>query len=121
MFQPLQEMVPVVAAVAASGLPMGILSNTCQAHWQLLGRSGYESLRHNFAARVLSFEVGGMKPAELIYQAAEQQAAVPPPSLLFFDDRPENVAAAQLRGWQAHRFTDADSTLDILRQARVVG
>lgn len=120
MFSPLMEMVPVVQAVAASGVPMGILSNTCRAHWQLLQRGGYSSLQQPYATQVLSFEVGSMKPAAPIYVAAEQQAAVPPESLLFFDDRADNVAAAQQRRWQAHLFTDAESALDVLRQTGVL-
>ncbi len=49
------------------------------------------------------------KPAQRIYEIAEERSGRGGPALFFTDDNPNNIAAAQLRGWDAHLFTDAAS------------
>jgi glucose-1-phosphatase len=115
MFDPIEEMVDVIEAVRGVGVPVGILSNTCHAHWQWLLSRGYRAVGGPFASVILSFEHGAMKPHGSLYQIAAERAAVPPRAILFFDDRIENVIAAQQSGWQAHQFTDAEAAREVLR------
>ncbi len=120
MFEPIDEMVEIVDSVRAAGIKLGILSNTCLAHWGWLQTRRYAALQGPFDSLILSYEHGVMKPAADIYQVATRAAlgAVPTAtaeSILFFDDRLENVDAALAHRWQAHRFTDANAAREVLR------
>jgi glucose-1-phosphatase len=115
MFDPIVEMESVVNDVRDSGVKLGILSNTCGAHWRWLLDADYPSLRGPFDQLVLSYEIGAMKPHPSIYLAAEKQAGVEPGKILFLDDRLDNVQAALDRGWRAYPFTDADAARKVLR------
>jgi len=120
MFEPVAEMEKLVDDVRHSGTKLGILSNTCAAHWRWILECDYPSLRGPFHQVVLSYELGVMKPNLAIYQAAEESAAVEPDAILFLDDRADNVAAALSCGWQACLFTDAKSARELLRYRGVL-
>lgn len=121
MFDPVCEMESVVESVRGRGIKLGILSNTCLAHWRWLQESQqYPVLRGPFDSVVLSYEVGAMKPNAAIYASAAASAGVDPASILFLDDRADNVQAAIALGWQAHRFTDAKSAREVLRWKNVI-
>jgi 2-haloacid dehalogenase len=49
--------------------------------------------------------MGVIKPDARIYQMVEEDCGLPAAALLFTDDRADNIAAAQARGWQTHHFT----------------
>lgn len=115
MFDPIVEMESVVSEVRESGVKLGILSNTCGAHWRWLLDADYPSLRGPFDHLVLSYEVGFMKPHPAIYETAQKLAGVSPDKILFLDDRLDNVEAAIARGWKAYAFTDAKSARELLR------
>ncbi|MCF2871719.1 HAD family phosphatase [Octadecabacter sp. G9-8] len=57
-----------------------------------------------FDQRFISGEMGVIKPDAAIYERLETACGVQPAALLFTDDRPENITAAQARGWQTHLF-----------------
>jgi len=57
-----------------------------------------------FDTRFISGELRLAKPDPAIYAHVEAETGVAPERLLFIDDRPENIAAAQARGWQGHLF-----------------
>ncbi len=105
MFSPIESTQQTIQQVQQAGLPIGILSNTCFAHWDWVVRQKWPVLQGPFDVTVLSYEVGAMKPDEKIYvaaeQAAHQAAGVSPNEILFVDDRQENVDAAIQRGWNA--------------------
>jgi 2-haloacid dehalogenase len=48
--------------------------------------------------------MGVTKPSPKIYRMVEEDCGLPPEALLFTDDRADNIAAAQARGWQVHLF-----------------
>ena len=116
IFWPNAEIIPLVAGLYSSGMPLGILSNTCPAHWDFVSRR-YRFVDDFFPKKVLSFKVGFMKPAPQIYAFAAKLAGVVPQRILFFDDRVENVAAGKAFGFQAHLFRSALETANILRQS----
>ncbi len=120
MFEPISEMQAVVDSVRTSGMRLGILSNTCVAHWRWLLANDYPVLKGKFDAVVLSYEVGAMKPDPQIYEVAERLAGVAAERILFFDDRSDNIDAALARCWQAHTFTDAASACETLVCAQVL-
>jgi len=57
-----------------------------------------------FDLRYVSGYMQVIKPDPEIFRMVEADCGVAPPALLFADDRPDNVAAAQARGWQVHLF-----------------
>ncbi|MCB1338752.1 MAG: HAD family phosphatase [Maritimibacter sp.] len=57
-----------------------------------------------FDRRYVSGHLGVTKPDPRIYEAVEVDGGVAPELLLFADDRPDNIAVAEARGWQGHLF-----------------
>jgi HAD superfamily hydrolase (TIGR01509 family) len=64
-----------------------------------------------FTAEVLSYEVRSMKPDSRIYEAVERVSGFSRSDLLYLDDRPENIAAGESRGWQAWIHVDPVATV----------
>lgn len=91
---------PEIIERVASNVRTGLLSNTCDAHFRWIKGLGDPMMR-SFDPVILSFEAGAMKPSQQIYVAAENAVSISPSHLLFVDDKPENVAAAKRRGWNA--------------------
>ena len=86
--------------------PLYVLSNTNELHiaWvrRHLATKGVRDFERRYFTEVFySYELGAAKPEPEIYAAAEARIGITPEHLLFLDDRIENVAAAQARGWQA--------------------
>ncbi len=114
MFQLNVDMVPLVAACGGAGIPLGILSNTCDPHWRFLAAGDHCILHGTFREIVLSHEVGMAKPDRRIYELAASRADVEPSRIFFCDDLPEHVAAARAAGWDAELFTSARLLADQL-------
>lgn len=108
---------PLVTQLAAGGYPLGILSNTCQAHWDWIS-AGHTIFRRLFRAVILSYEVQSMKPDATIYERAIEQAACESKRCFFVDDRLENVEGAQRSGMDAVVY---GSALDLTRQLAMRG
>jgi putative hydrolase of the HAD superfamily len=79
-----------------------LLSNTNEIHFEFV-EERYPILGH-IEERVLSYQVGCMKPDEKIYHTAVAKADVAPEEILFTDDRQENIDAARAIGIQAIQF-----------------
>jgi FMN phosphatase YigB (HAD superfamily) len=109
IFTPVWGCIPLVAHLFNAGYPLGILSNTCEGHWEYCRRH-YPFLNWYFPVTCLSFEVGAMKPDRQIYAAACAQAGLAPAEIFFVDDRADNVAAARAMGMDAVLF-DTPRTL----------
>ena len=79
-----------------------MLSNTNEIHFEFI----WEQFKivHHIEDRLLSFELGCLKPNASIYRKAIDRAGVLPGEILFFDDKPENVEAARKAGIHAIRF-----------------
>lgn len=120
MFTPIDMMRAVVEGVRAKGYRVGLLSNTCHAHWDWISRQEYFVSQVGFDVTILSFQIGSAKPEEAIYQRAEQEAEVSGRQLLFLDDRPENVAAALQRDWNAVQCLGGQQAMSVLRELRVI-
>jgi putative hydrolase of the HAD superfamily len=115
MFVPNPQILPVLQHVRSLGLPIGLLSNTCQAHWNWICELGYPQVDGWFSKVVLSYEAKSMKPDALIYQIATELAGCDPGDIFFTDDRHDNVEGARRLGWQAEPFTSADRLMDLVR------
>jgi putative hydrolase of the HAD superfamily len=90
--------------VAALGqrYPLVLLSNTNAIHFEML-EANYPILRL-FKRRVLSHEVGAMKPSPIIYESAIAKAGVKPGECFFTDDVAAYVEGACLCGMDAVQF-----------------
>lgn len=119
--------VELVDELSSAGVATACLSNTNDHHWELMSTPGHSSffplhkLRHRFASHL----VGARKPDEAIYAHVERATGLPAEAILFFDDVPDNVEAAQKRGWNVQRIDPApDEPIaqirDVLRRHRVI-
>lgn len=115
MFVPNPAIRQVIESLQASGVILGVLSNTCWAHWHWIQRQGWSEATGWYRDAVLSYEVGAMKPDPRIYQEATRLAGVSPERIFFTDDREENIVGALQAGWHAHHFTNVDRLLTALR------
>ncbi|MFM9115667.1 MAG: HAD family hydrolase [Planctomycetota bacterium] len=104
-----EPMVELVAGLRRAGWPLGILSNTCPAHWNHVYPHGYPELWASFGTWALSFELGLMKPEEQIYVQAARLAGVEPQEIFFVDDRLDNIEGARQAGYDAVPFTTVDN------------
>lgn len=67
-----------------------------------------------FDRRYISGHMGVTKPDPAIYAMVEADCGIAPGALLFVDDRIDNIAAAQGRGWQVHLFDGPQGWADRL-------
>lgn len=95
----------LVERLRAANVRIGILSNTCLAHWCFV--TEHFQVPRPFEVLALSYEIGVMKPGAEIYHRAAQLASVPAEAIFFADDRLDNVHAAREAGFDAVQFLDA--------------
>ena len=79
-----------------------MLSNVNEVHFEFIWKH-YPLVRH-IEERLLSYELGCLKPEPSIYRIAIDRAGVLPQEIFFADDRPENVEAARQAGIVATCF-----------------
>lgn len=106
IFEIKPEMVALAANLKSAGNRIGILSNTCPAHWEFAANK-FRALAQLFDPIVTSYETRSMKPDPVIYEVAAQKVGCSPNELFFVDDREENVNGARMAGWHAELFTGA--------------
>lgn len=94
-----------------------LLSNTNVIHFEMIRRN-YALLRH-FHSCVLSYEVGAMKPAPLIYQKAIEAAGCAAAECFFIDDMEINVEGARNQGMGAVQFQSEAQVTEELRRRGV--
>jgi len=97
--------IALLRALRAKGVPVFALTNF-GSHSFAYARTQYDFL-NEFDRAYVSGDMGVIKPDPRIYQMLEEDCAIAPGHLLFTDDRPENIAVARARGWQAHLFDGA--------------
>ena len=95
----------IVASLAANGVPQYALSNFGAEFWAMFRPTA--PIFDHFADCIISGEERAAKPEPAIYTVLEQRAGLAGSDLFFIDDRADNIAAAQARGWRGHAFTDA--------------
>ena len=104
IFSPKPEILPILEMLRSRNIPIGLLSNTCLAHWEWIAKQNWQIPGDWFEFHVLSFEVQSMKPDAKIYEVCEARAGRSPEQIFFTDDKPENIEAARERGWNTHLF-----------------
>ena len=114
IFRPNVLILPVITQLAAANYPLGILSNTCEAHWEYC-TGQYGILRSAFDIHVLSYRVKAMKPNEKIYEAATEMAGCSAVNIFFVDDLVENVEGARRFGMDAVQYTSVPQLVHELK------
>ena len=89
IFSPMETMIEFFEGLKPFGIPTCVFSNTNEiAIGHIREGFPFYSLFDNY---VLSFEEGGMKPDEAIYDVVEQRTGESGAAILYIDDRPENI------------------------------
>lgn len=117
IFTIIPSSVGLAASLKSAGYRIGILSNTCEAHWEFAAKK-FRVLGQLFDPVITSYDVHAMKPVAAIYEAAAKAANHDPSELFFVDDRAENVEGARSQGWHAELFT---STLQLANDLERLG
>jgi HAD superfamily hydrolase (TIGR01549 family) len=117
IFTPITSMLPVVAHLYQAGYRLGILSNTCDGHWNYCLRR-YGMLRDFFSVHALSYEIGAMKPSTAIFCQAAEMAGCRPEEIFYTDDIAGHVAGARGAGFDAVVYT---STAELVNELRARG
>jgi putative hydrolase of the HAD superfamily len=112
------SMLPVVCQLRAAGHRLGILSNTCEGHWEhCLAR--YRVLAEVFQVHALSYRIRAVKPQAEIYREAARLAGVRPEEIFFTDDIEANVHGALAAGFDAVHYTSTRQLAADLRARRI--
>ena len=98
IFHPIHEHI-VLAKELSRRYPLGIISNTNEAHVDWIDHQ-FDFLKY-FNMRVFSFQSGFLKPQKEIYESALSRLKITPSEALFIDDLELNVKGAQALGWNA--------------------
>lgn len=94
--------VTLMARLQGRGMPVFALSNFGVESFAY-AQTQYDFLKA-FDRPYISGHLRLAKPDPAIYAYVEAQSGIAPENLLFTDDRADNIAAAQARGWQTHLF-----------------
>lgn len=119
MFQLNHAVADLILRLRGGGYRTGLLSNTCEAHWQFCRNHKFPVLAELFDVTAVSYELRALKPEAAIYQGAARLAGVPAAEIFFVDDRPEHVAGACDAGWDAVLFTGFEDLTAALIQRSV--
>lgn len=98
--------ITLLRRLRAKGVPVFALSNF-GIHSFEYALTQYDFL-HEFDHAYISGHLGVTKPLPRIYEMVEAHSGIAPGALLFTDDRADNIAAADVRGWKTHLFTGVD-------------
>jgi 2-haloacid dehalogenase len=98
----IEHSIALLRALRRRGVPVFALTNFGSDSFAY-ACTQYDFL-NEFDRAYVSGRIGVIKPDPAIYAAVEADCGVVPESLLFTDDKPENIAAAAVRGWQVHLF-----------------
>jgi glucose-1-phosphatase len=105
IFSPIEPMV-ALAESFKTRLPRVILSNTNPLHIDHIIE--HYPWINDFAAQVLSYEVGLLKPDAAIYELTLRQCGLEAARAVFIDDLAANVEAARRVGIQGIQYQNVD-------------
>ncbi len=114
MFELAEPVVGLIQGLRNVGYRVGLLSNTCEAHWRFCAEERFPVLRQLFDVQILSYEVQAMKPDRRIYEAAAQAARTPAEQIFFTDDRQENIDGARRAGFDAVLYETWEGLIEAL-------
>ncbi len=98
----IDQSVRLMGALQERGIPVFSLTNFGIQSYDLAARH-YPFLQA-FDRDFISGHMKVIKPDPSIYKMVEEGSGLSGAELLFTDDRPDNIKAAQARGWRTHLF-----------------
>jgi HAD superfamily hydrolase (TIGR01509 family) len=98
IFVPIPAMIGLHEEVRRRGFQTYIFSNTNDIAIGHIRRE-FPFFKH-FDGYIFSYEVGAMKPGAKIYEAMEKMSGKSGANLIYIDDRSENIATGNARGWR---------------------
>lgn len=114
IFEPMEEMIELHAAIRGQGIPTFIFSNTNNIAIPHIRRA--YPFFSQFDGYILSYEHGSMKPDTKLYEVVEEKTGCKGSHILYIDDRPENIATGAQRGWQVILQEDHHRTRSQIRE-----
>jgi glucose-1-phosphatase len=112
------SLVPVVAQLQAAEHRMGVLSNTCEGHWEHCFRR-YRIVNDCFSVYALSYKLGCCKPDPAIFRAAAEMAGCRPEDIFYTDDIAGHIESARSVGFDAVQYTSTPELVAELRKRGV--
>jgi len=109
IFEPNSPVIDLLARLSAAGRRVGLLSNTCELHWNHFASGCYPPIPEAFHSVVLSFRAKAMKPEARIYAHAAELAGVAPSEIFFVDDVAGHVASVRDFGFDAVQYTTPEA------------
>jgi FMN phosphatase YigB (HAD superfamily) len=113
------SILPVVTRLKDAGYRTGVLSNTCESHWQFIVTHFKALFPRAFDVLALSFRLGAAKPDERIFLRAAELAGVAASDIFYCDDIAANVEAARRAGFDAVQYTDTAALVAEIRRRGV--
>jgi putative hydrolase of the HAD superfamily len=118
IFVPIGPMIELHARLRKKGFPTYIFSNTNDLAVRNIRRN-FPFFR-NFEGYILSYLHKAMKPDAKLYEVLERETRCRGGEILYLDDRPENIAAGALRGWQTILHESPEKTRAELEQRGIL-
>jgi glucose-1-phosphatase len=109
IFTPNDPMIERARRWKKSGMPLYLISNTCEAHIEHF-KSRYEVF-NIFDGEIYSCREGCAKPEVIIYERALERYELDPERTVFIDDLLENVNGARSTRMQAIHYQGEDRLL----------
>lgn len=103
---PVPGMAELFAEVKATGVRMLALSNFGGETFEIAKEM--HPVLAGFDEAYVSAHLSCIKPDPAIYAALENGSGLSGAALIFVDDKAENIAAAEARGWKGHVFDGAN-------------
>jgi len=106
----------LIEELAATGADLVLFSNTSALHRTFFCPK-YPILE-KFTGAIYSYEVGAMKPHELIYRAAVEQYGLVPENTIYVDDLPANIEAGIEHGFRGFQYdyNDHQALVDFIAE-----
>lgn len=118
IFKPNDAVIAIAKELKNKGVPLYILSNTCEAHFEFASeRFDFFKL---FNGYVLSYKVGARKPEKKIFEEALSLANVKKNECFYVDDIPEFVHAAKALHIDAESYTTPERLSAHLYQRNIL-
>jgi glucose-1-phosphatase len=118
IFWPNLPMFSIVTQLRQAGYRIGILSNTCECHWDYCFNN-YRVISEGFHVYALSYRIGAIKPEAKIFHAAAEMAGCRPEEIFFVDDIPGHIEGAKAVGFDAVVYKSAAQVAQELRERGV--
>jgi putative hydrolase of the HAD superfamily len=106
------DLLDQLAEVRSRGLALHLA--TVQEHHRAAFLWNTMRLCERFDAIHYAADLGCAKPAPAFYEAIEARTGLAPDELFFIDDRADNVAGAQARGWGAALWTRRQRLAEVM-------